>query len=423
MTRAHWLVLLFVLDEVLSLATPVASGLFALGLIAWLQGNPAARRPADPVWKPAILLLVAGGSGAIVSGTGFQVLFLPTLLLLAWMWRSGTRIDPRRPLVTPRAAMFGVLVSSAFLLAAQFDLDLYSWLRDIPSNRPAGLFLEPSHFALYVGPLWLIAYGRRRYRPALVAALLYFLSTLFSMTLVAVLGAAWILRALLAAKSFAGLGRAAVATGVAAGVLYGVVRFAPDLIEIDGLPLGDYITHRVIGLFDVQGDGIVKLSPLVILQGFEIAGESFVASLGLGVGLGNLGVNEAINATSGARELINRVTTGFIDLNLRDGAILANKLVGELGVLALAVPWMIWRAALRVRAMPPGGNRHFHTVMLSTLCCLVLVRALPYFSAPTALSIAVLASLLARRSAAAVPVRPPRRRRRRLPVTPPAAVA
>jgi hypothetical protein len=407
--RSHLLVLLFVLDQVLSLATPVASGVFALGLLLWLRGQRR-RLPAAPIGRAVAVVFVAGLVGSVVSGTGVQPLSVLTLVLLALVWRAGTRLPQDRALITPGAAMFGVLLSTAVLIPAQFGYDLFSWLRDVPANRPAGLYQEPSHFGLFVGPLWLIAFSRARHRLLLLVLMLYYLATLFSMSLAGLLGLGWAVYAVLAARSLRKIVSIGIVATMAIAGLFALLRAAPDLVLVGGVPLGDYATERVAGFFGDEIDENVGISPLVVLQGFEIAGRSFSASLGLGVGLGNLGVNEGINSTLTARELVNRITEGNVDLNLRDGAILANKVVGELGLLALAIPWLVVVAGQRIREMRAGPARAYFTVMLTVLLCQLLLRGLSYFAGPTCLAILALATLTARGNARGV--RPAQRRLR-----------
>jgi hypothetical protein len=132
----------------------------------------------------------------------------------------------------------------------------------------------------------------------------------------------------------------------------------------------------------------------VILQGFELAGMSLAASRGLGVGLGNLGTNEAIYGMSASRDIIVSVTAGAIDLNLRDGGILLNKLTGEIGIMMLLLAGVVVRAFGKIRAMPASRARDLHLIVMTILVTVVFVRALPYFAAPTCLAILALASLL-----------------------------
>lgn len=412
--RPHLLVLLYVLDQALSLATPVASGVFAVALLLWLRGE---RRhlPAAPIGRAVALIFVTGMIGALLSGTGVRLLSIMTLVLLALVWQAGTRLSPERALITPGAAMFGVLLSVAVLIPAQLGYDLFSWLRDTPANRPAGLYQEPSHFALFVGPLWLIAFARERHRLLLLVLMLYCLATLFSMTLAGLLGVGWAVHAVLAARSLRRFVSIGIMGATVLAALFALLRAAPDLVMVGGVPIGDFVTERVAGFFSDELDENIGISPLVILQGVEIAARSFSASFGLGVGLGNLGVNEGINSTIAARELVNRMTAGNVDLNLRDGAILVNKVIGELGILALAIPWLMFIAVGRIRAMPVGPARAYFTVMLTVLLCQLLLRGLSYFSGPTCLAILALATLTMSQSArGSRPVRRHARPRRRL---------
>ncbi len=397
MIRAYILVLFYIADEVTSLLTPVASGLFALFIIAFCLMHPGTRRAAPPSRTIAITftaLLGLGTVGAVLSGTALSPLFVMTVALLFALWWTGARLPPMTRLITPAAALFGVLLATCFVVMAVLGFDLFSALRGVEANRPAGLFLEPSHLALYVMPLWLIAYSKQSLRPILYVCLLFLVATQFTFSMFAVVSAFIGLKVIFESKSM----RHTLATllksmAVVAAALF-LVYSVPDLLVINDIELPTYINNRIFGFVAREGDENFSLSPLVIVQGVELAGLSIDASKGLGVGLGNMGINEAIYSQSPTRDILVRVTAEFESLNLRDGGILMNKLVGEIGIFVLFFAWLLARAALRIRSLPRSRARHLHIVFAALTVTLLLVRAIPYFAAPTCLAILSLASLL-----------------------------
>lgn len=394
--RPFILVFFYITDELLSLGTPLASGLFAVFAVVFCLMHPDTQRGASP--SPRIgwaffALLLFGTVGAVLSGTRLTPLFAATVLLLYALWWSGARLPPASALVTPGAALFGVLLSTLFVVIAGLGFDLFATARGIPSNRPAGLFLEPSHLAIYTLPLWLIAFSRPRYRPLLLICLLILAPTQFTFSMAAVVLAYAGLRAMLTAKSLSQSLRSLSKVGIALALAAWVVYLVPDLLVLDGVPLATYMSSRLLGLGAQLGEENFSLSPLVVLQGVELAGLSIAASDGLGVGLGNLGINEAIFGSSASRAIIITATADGSDLNLRDGGILINKLAGEVGILLVVILWVVIVAWKRLRALPASLARHVHLVFLAVIATLLLVRALPYFAAPTCLAILSLASL------------------------------
>lgn len=411
MIRAYILVLFYITDEVTSLLTPVASGLFALFIIAFCMMHPATRHAAPPNRSIAFAftaLLGFGTVGTVLSGTALSPLFVMTVALLFALWWTGARLPPMTRLITPAAALFGVVLASLFVVFALFGFDLFSTLRGVEANRAAGLFLEPSHLALYVMPLWLIAFSRQSFRPLLYACMLFLVAAQFTFSMFAVLAAFFGLKAILDSQSLrhslTTMLKAASFVVAALVLVYSV----PDLLVINNVELPTYINNRIFGFVAREGDENFSLSPLVIVQGVELAGLSLSASEGLGVGLGNMGINESIFSQSPTRDILVRVTADFENLNLRDGGILLNKVVAEIGIFVLPFLWLLARAALRIRSLPRSRARHFHMVLAALTVTLLLVRAIPYFAAPTCLAILSLASLLHGR-------RQRRKRRRRAP--------
>ena len=388
--QAGLIVALYLGDEILSSLMPFSSGSFAVALVLMLAAQvrigPAT---AASILACSVAALLLGTVGALLSRTPVTAFSAASIVLLAALWATASGLRGKAAaLITPLAAFVGVMVSAFFLALSMFGLDAYTVLSGNSSSRSAGLFQEPSHLALYVMPLWLIAFQRRHWRPWLVAALFLMVFTHFSSTLVAIALIAVALHTLLG-RSRHDAGRRVVQAVLAALV----TATLPLLMSVDGVPVQEYLGSRLGGLFLTDETDMYNLSSLVVLQGLELARLSFNDSYGLGVGLGNMGTSLSVLEQSAYRALINNLTTGNIDLNLRDGGLLVSKIVGELGVLSLGVALLFWTHLRRLGQLRDDLSRNYHLSFAALLLSLVFVRALPYFAAPTCLAIASLAAL------------------------------
>ena len=388
------LILAFYLgDQLISSQTPFSSGPFVIVLLLICIGrfNLGSRVLIEAVTAGTVGLGF-GVLGAWLSGTTITVFFAFNIVALICMWTLGAGLYGRDSmLITARGAFVGVIVSSGFLLLAALGWDVMSLLLGASTNRPSGLYLEPSHFALFVMPLWLIAFQCIHYRPWLYLFLALFIGLCFSLTLVIFLTCAYGVKLYLYSNKDSlfiyGLGyRLTFSLGLAI-LAYEI----SDQIYIGNITIQEYIGSRLSGLLNPAETN--NLSSLVVLQGLEMARISFVESFGLGVGLGNLGISPQIIDQSEYRRIINILISGE-DLNLRDGGILINKLIGELGVFSLLVPIMLIQYLRKITTLHEDGMIKYHSAFASLLICTLFGRALSYFSAPLCLAILSVASIL-----------------------------
>jgi hypothetical protein len=377
-------------------ALPFSSGPFSIAavLLCWRHSIVTVKILRRALIA-AVILLIAGFIGACLSFTPAAAFFVANTLMLTLMWIIGAGLRPGTDLlITPRMAFIGVAIATAFMVLSLLGWDAQTMILKFPTNRGAGLFTEPSHYALFVMPLWLIAYQEHHYRPILYAALVFTCVTCFSATLLAFGVIAMGLNLFLAAPEPRGsaskFGRQLLVFALVAILAY----FATAHIGVEGTPLRAYIQNRINGVFNGGDADAPNLSSLVVLQGVELAQLSVVESSGLGVGLGNFGLSEQIASQSDFKSLINAVTIDARDLNLRDGALLANKLVGELGVFSLLIPVGLVVYLRRIRNLPDPRSRRYHGAFAAALLCLLFVRGLPYFAGPTCLALFAMAGLL-----------------------------
>lgn len=393
--RVALILTLYLSDQLVSEMLPFSSGLFPVALIAVCVSSVV----VDPrVLARAIvfgaLALATGFVGALMSGTPISALFVATVALLAGMYVFGAGLRGYDTvLITPNAAFVGVLVASGFLLLSVQGWDAMSILQGKPTNRGAGLFIEPSHYALFVMPLWLMAFQKRQYRIWLYLALAIVIVKCFSATLLAFMIVAFLLKVYLG-NFFAQFTLYKLGRWCAGGFVLVLVAYsASSFIYVDDESLQEYVGSRLYTLVNPDDAEAYNLSSLVALQGIELAKHSLTQSWGLGVGLGNFGTSEKIVNQSDYRNVIHTFTDGE-DLNLRDGASLASKLVGELGILALAIALLLARCIRNLKNVQDNRIGSYHRAIAVVLVCLLFVRALPYFSAPACLAFFSIVGLL-----------------------------
>lgn len=253
--------------------------------------------------------------------------------------------------------------------------DALGWrpITDARFNRPLFVFAEPSHFALVLAPflLWVVvSYQSIAARVAIFALAFLVLLLVKNMTLFLLVGLASLVvlpaRALL--LSLCGL----------------LLIIASDT---------DYFLPRL----DLTAASS-NLSALVWLQGWQEAMIGVRETLGIGLGFQQLGVDGAKGAISHqiAALLWNGFGTRNGTLNLLDGGTLGAKLVGEFGILGIALVALCSYAIV-------GGIRNLRKIAANGVaeaaattffyCCMVslslalFVRGTGYFAPSVLLSL------------------------------------
>jgi hypothetical protein len=186
-------------------------------------------------------------------------------------------------------------------------------------------------------------------------------------------------------------------TAVACRRIIPVVALAVMAL-LAGLPQGiEYFSSRL----DFSG-GVLNLSNLVYVQGWELVQESFGRSAGWGVGFQQLGLRGTDVA---AAELI-RAITGAEDENLTDGGFVFSKIASEFGVAGVLFSILyVVAAAQSIRALRVGGGRSAITVARCIVVAYgvdMFVRGTGYFVESTLLFVAASTTLMINRGLSVV---------------------
>jgi hypothetical protein len=310
------------------------------------------------------------------------ILILFTLCLFGTSLKTGSGV-----LISPEVAFIGVVVSNVFLLFGLLGWDVASIIRGQDSNRFAGLFIEPSHFALYVGPLWLFAFQLKNRRPWLYLFLCFNIITCFSLTM-----GAFICLAVLV-KLYADGIKVKINLKKTASFFICLLTIVLVFVysTIEEKPLALYIAERIGGVF--SDDETVNLSSLAALQGFELAKLSILSTYGIGVGIGNMGFSDRINNQSYFYNIITTIMDGGT-LCLHDGSMLANKIVTEFGVFGLIIiPFFLYKYAYALRHTVSRKNTWYYQSLFAFLLVYLFVRGASFLTAPCCLAILALFSV------------------------------
>ncbi|MGS0755707.1 hypothetical protein ACVBEH_14130 [Roseateles sp. GG27B] len=154
---------LYLFDQIISRHLPVSSGAFAAALLLLQLRYPLKfpQRLINQTFLGFFVLLVAGICGGVLSGTPIGLFFLTTLGLFSMLWLVGGKNPVSLQVITPKTAFYGVLIGTLLLWCSRITgFDIFIKLTGESVNRPTGLFSEPSHLALYLLPLIVIAWER-----------------------------------------------------------------------------------------------------------------------------------------------------------------------------------------------------------------------------------------------------------------------
>jgi hypothetical protein len=383
-------VLFLLSDQILSLFTPFSSGLGVCLFILSLSINFCMHqgpRNSLKLWffgirSRKILIFTTYAFGlSIYAPCRARLLFSLSTTFLVMVGcifiKNYIQVSRLNEIIKPQHAVKGLIFIFVSLLLARCGIDIYSWMRHAPTNRPSGLYLEPSHLALYSCPLAASAISKPETRVAGIALCVSIILMNFSLTAhVIAIGLVVIhtIHRIFEPKPKSSPKKITV--------------FLPLLaIFIVSLLHCTYIGSRLWIVDSQKNDSLMttNLSTLVYLNGWLLAKASYIKTLGLGLGLGNMGVCEAVNVSE---ETLSSAVLSITNEShnsltcVRDGSFLSSKIISELGTLGvLLITWYVIRFSAFISSMfkirfdlPLTGA----FVLSSTL---LFVRGLPYFSA------------------------------------------
>ena len=382
------IVAVLLLDELINTFSPFSSGLglfLFLGFFVFIRPAPVAGRPESTAIKEPgylygglIVMLVIFVYSQIASFAspcqGDYVFSFSTTWVLAISWLA-IEIQvphlPKTPLIESNHALTGLVLVSLALILSAFGFDLYEFLLQDKVNRPSGLFLEPSHLALYATPLALASIGDSKTR--LPGLLLTGLICVLAFSVTIALLFFLILIAFLAHK----LANSGLYTNKRDILL---IAIAGTVFIIIFLNYGTYNTSRIEGLLNYENT--TNWSSLVYINGWMLAYSSIVHTSGLGLGLGSMGCSDFINYNNATLAQTMMPLSGGLITNLRDGSFLASKIASELGLFGIVLLSFTLFHVLKLMLPAIRGNFNLELIgVIILLLVLLFARGLPYFSA------------------------------------------
>jgi len=322
----------------------------------------------------ALMAIHAFISNRLTAGVSFSR-FATSCVILTFTV-VGARFAARKLADTPTVR----LVEAADLTLGLLALLGIAALLGVPaigaqaSAKSVVIFAEPSHFALACIPVLMfrVSIAKRSTQLLLIGAAMVF--ALFVQSLILLAGTLLVAFVLLRRTHLI------LMTGVLAAVA----------VTLDVT----YYSSRLV--FSADTD---NLSALVLMQGWENAILAFRATASLGVGFQQLGIAGPIGDT--AEKIFTLLGGTYI--NLRDGGSTAAKLIGEFGVLGMAILAFLLRKILgaikqvRRAQLLPAAHRDvrklFYCSMIISFAVELFLRGTGYFSPGSFLAFIALTSL------------------------------
>jgi len=389
------LVIFLLFDQLLALATPFSSGFGLLLFIATLAVSAIPKLincknlfysyKSNIKHSNSLLLLVSAWS---IIGTanapchGYWFFSLATTLFLVFSWKfiqiyvSHLQFEQ---IIVPKHALIGLISIYFCLILAANGLDLYSILQGAPTNRPSGLYLEPSHLILYASPLifTVIHSQQTRVFGVLLTVFIFVLAfTITNIALSSLIMLCYLIHYLLAKRKFAN-------TKNLLPMFLAMTLFATTINPL-------YITSR-LGLnyqkINVATEyGTRNFSTLVYLNGWLLAKSTIQNTSGMGLGLGSMGCSDVINNNKQTLSAEVKTYKGNVErkvIGVRDGSFLVSKIISELGLLGIfLIGFVVFKLSLIWLKLL---IYEFDLIVTGSICLILIlffIRGLPYFSAP-----------------------------------------
>ena len=307
----------------------------------------------------------------------FGTITLVLLIVISWKFTQiyVSRLDIKQ-IIEPKHALIGLVIIYLSICLATNGYDLYSMLLHSKTNRPSGLYLEPSHLILYAAPLIFTVIYNEDTR--LVGVILTIFIFVFAYTVVFMV-LAWSIMLLFTLHFWFTRNRRSSNS-------LSLIAFAMASIFAISMH-GNYLQGR-LNLYQTIGNAKnaqnANLTTLVYLNGWLLAKATVIHTRGVGLGLGAMGCSEAINNDSKTLSAEVRAESKIDEIVcMRDGSFLASKIVSELGVFGIALLGFLTYKLFRMTAL--SFKSEFDLILVGTTCLAVLLlfaRGLPYFSAP-----------------------------------------
>jgi len=393
------MVTFLLVDQLLALTTPFSSGFGLLLFLAALaisavpnlmkQNNLIARfkngiKPSNVVLPLLIITYsILGATNAPCHGHWFFSLATVFLVIYSWKFLEiYTRCSDFKQIIEPKHALVGLFIVYFCLCMSVNGYDIYSILQGGPTNRPSGLYLEPSHLILYASPLIFTAISNHQTRAFGILLTVFIFVLAFTLTYVALAGLIilyYLIHYQLTKHKFANSKNLLL-------VFLAVTIFAATFN-------GSYITDRMktditdrMKTESVVGSERKNLTTLVYLNGWLLAKATIENTSGIGLGLGAMGCSEVINNDEQTLSAEVKRYTGNIKgkiISVRDGSFLAAKIISELGLLGMClIAFVFYKIILNLLKMI---NFEFDLILTGSMCLIMMLfflRGLPYFSAP-----------------------------------------
>lgn len=378
-------------DQLLALTTPFSSGFGLLLFLAALaisavpnfmkQNNLIARfksgiKPSNVVLPLLIInYSILGATNAPCHGYLFFSLSTAFLVIFSWKFvEIYTCCLNFNQIIEPKHAIVGLFIVYFCLCMSVNGHDIYSILQGAPTNRPSGLYLEPSHLILYASPLIFTAISNQQTRAFGILLTVFIFVLAFTLTNFALAGLIilyYLIHYQLTKRKFANAKNLSL-------VFLSMTIFAVTLN-------GSHITDRM-ETKSVVDSGTKNFSTLVYLNGWLLAKATIENTSGIGLGLGAMGCSEVINNDKQTLSAEVKRYQGKIDskiICIRDGSFLAAKIISELGLLGIClISFILYKIILNLLKML---NFEFDLILTGSMCLIMtflFIRGLPYFAAP-----------------------------------------
>ena len=371
--------LLYLLDEyIYSLISLSGIGLLLSAVVLILLNRINYRLAVELLPILSLILIWSLLAWVLPTGVGFTPKGLYSLLFLCFVFLLLFSGDFIVLLLSRKSVLFIIFVIVFFLIMDQCKILV---LND--GSKSVGLYIEPSHLAIYIMPFFVYAFlcGMNKFFLLLCVSIVAFLGYSSTFFVIVFLTLSVIYSSHI--KSF---------------VWYGFIALIIILVVLSNNILMQYFAPTIDRSFGVLDSNYAidsqSLSSLVWLNGWSQAFETFKATLGIGLGFNSMGEGEFQYIGKYSFYLL--TGSGNV-LNYNDGSFLASKIISEFGILGVLLIMntviRCWRSIKSYIAYTKDFQSHtdisIHAQRAAgaiSLFVLLFVRGMGYFVMPVFLS-------------------------------------